>query len=121
MGERDELLRAVDRLESLLRQVGDLIGNRATDNRKAILEARRLIAEQISIVAKLGTDVAAKQERAHEFRGEFSKLRSAIALHQASWPVVSINVNDPLYQKSVAQSREAYGSFLAWLKRSLAS
>lgn len=44
---------------------------------------------------------AADKDKSGQARDAFSKMRSAIALHQAEWPVVAIDLDDPEYQRSV--------------------
>jgi hypothetical protein len=50
------------------------------------------------------------------FRSQFSKMRSAMALHHASWPVVAIDLDDPAYQASIQTQREACRIFFAWVR-----
>lgn len=47
------------------------------------------------------------------FRECLVQMRHKVALHQADWPVVHINSDDPVYRASVEGVREANQKFLA--------
>lgn len=55
------------------------------------------------------------------FRERLVEMRRKIALHQANWPVVQINSDDPPYRASVEGVREANQKFIALADEALKS
>lgn len=113
---KDTFLAAVDGLETLLRESAQMRDAEFQDRRKEVLQIRRTIADQNAKIAALGETAFNDPEQRQAFQSAFSKLRSAISLHMASWPVVSIEVADPGYQASLIKQRDAYRHFIAWAR-----
>jgi hypothetical protein len=80
-----------------------LIKERPDGWREAIVEQRRAMAAQM---AKLGarltqfTPTPDTRQDYEDVRERFSRLRSAIAEHQAAWPAVSADPSDESFQSS---------------------
>ncbi len=119
MNSRKALLEAVDELERLLRQSAELVDG-LDGHRKQGIEFRRQIAEKVATIGSLGEQLFEAAEQV-PFRREFSHMRSALAYHQASWPIVSIKLDDPNYRASVQSLRDANRSFISWVRRALAN
>ncbi|MFB0872622.1 MULTISPECIES: hypothetical protein [unclassified Sphingobium] len=119
VSSRDDMLRALGALEATLRQSAELADNEQADNRAAGIKLRRLIAEQLSAVNAAGERAFTEFHQLGEFRREIAKTRSALALHQASWPIVAIRRDDPEYMASLLALRETNRKFLAWIRDSL--
>jgi hypothetical protein len=117
---RDELRRLVDDFEDALRQSAELTEG-LEDHRKHGLELRRQISAKLAMIGSLGEQAFDPGDRQQAFRSEFSKMRSAMAYHQASWPIVSIRPEDPDYLASVRSLREANRTFISWAKAALAA
>ena len=120
MSDRDDLRRTVDELEDLLRQSANLSDD-LDDHRRRGIELRREIGQKVAAIGSLvekAFDAASEQG---SFRSEFSKMRSAMAYHQASWPIVSIKPDDAGYIASVAALREANRHFISWVRAALAA
>jgi hypothetical protein len=113
-----EVLQAVDDLELVLGQSAQLTDN-LDDHRKHGLELRRQILAKVAMIGSLGEQAFDAGGRELAFRGEFSKMRSAMAYHQASWPIVSIKPDDPDYLLSVRALREANRHFIGWVRAAL--
>jgi len=118
---RDELLRAIDALEATLHQSAELADDEKADNRGAGIKLRRLIAEQVAAVGSFGEQAFGEGIQIGTFRQEFSKMRAALASHQATWPIIAINRGDPNYIASVKALRETNRKFIAWARNTLAT
>lgn len=112
MSARRDLLQALDELEALQKKSRALPPDRKHD----ILDMRRQIAEQNNRIAPLGEAAYEQTAQRDAFRREHSRLRAAIAHHMASWPVVSIDIENPAYLASLAHIRDAYQSFYSWVR-----
>jgi hypothetical protein len=86
------------------------------ENRREAIQQRREISQKVARVfdaAQAITDSSARSI----FMAEFAKMRSAFALHHASWPIVLIDQSDPGYRKSIQTMRTAYTNFFDWFRR----
>ena len=94
-------------------ELAQLSINRADDWRKRTVEYRRLlqldIARMVESIAALGEDMAEADRRT--LRNALSELRSCVAAHQASCPVVSIDPEDAGYDRSVVNLRAVNDRF----------
>jgi hypothetical protein len=118
LSSKRNLLDAVEALEASFRRSASLGGENFDAKRKEAVQMRREIADQLAVVSSMGNlafDGTALQD---PFRSEFAKMRSALALHQASWPVVAIQLENPDYLSSVTMLRESTARFMAWVKGS---
>ncbi|RYY26104.1 MAG: hypothetical protein EOP62_11525 [Sphingomonadales bacterium] len=120
MAAKEKLLEAVNALEDALARSAKLGEVDFDAHRKDAVELRRLIAAQNSAIASLGDDAFETPESRQAFRNEFSKMRSAMAFHQASWPVVSVDRENPSYVASLRSIRETNRIFITWVRSALA-
>lgn len=99
-------------LERIAAQLQQLAKNKPQGWQKEYVQFRRELQAQLSVAGELGeamfrTGTAA--ELAPDFRTALRKMRNSLALHQASWPVVTIVPENPDYQasmRSVVQSHQ---------------
>ena len=89
---------------------------REDDWRKRTVQYRRLIQGDIARIAAAASGVfdqvaPVDEPHAKAFRGGFSAMRSRVAEHQASWPVVGIDPDDPEYDRSVQALRAVSDEF----------
>jgi hypothetical protein len=86
-----------------------------------MIQLRRKLAAQIGEVGKVAdtifanVDVSMKQA----YRDHFSRMRSAAALHQASWPAVRLGEDINQYHLSAKGVRQANKEFVAWTRDAL--
>lgn len=112
MNGRKELLAALAELEALQATSRALPPDRKHD----ILDMRRQIAAQNSLISSLGDGAFESTEDRNAFRHEHSRLRAAITDHMASWPVVAIKRENPAYVASLSHIRDAYQRFFSWVR-----
>ena len=113
MDSKEDLLREVHALEKTLEQSASL----GDDARPEKVELRRKLAEHRAKISTIGERVFAAKPLQDAFRAEFSKMRAAMALHHASWPIVTIDPRSSQYQVSVQAERDANRRFISWVER----
>lgn len=89
----------------------------------AVLDLRRQLQVQLTRISELARTCAPLQgneEQMRNYRDAFSRMRTAVALHQASWPVVDISHREQAYLDSVANARAATAAFFAAAEKALA-
>lgn len=97
-----------------------VISERTDEQRKLeLVQLRRQLAIQIGVISAQAdksflTD--ADHTVALEFRSLLSAMRRGIALHQANWPAVKVDEQNPDYRQSIQQAREANSRFRDWAK-----
>ena len=111
-----ELLKAIDSFEKELR----VSANLPQHNRKEMVQVRRRIANHVMRIASLIPERCNDSQRYCALRKGISKVRHAMAYHQASWPIVSIDFSDPDYLSSVRAMREVNRSFVDEARTALA-
>lgn len=116
MAARDDLIKAVSDLESTLLRSAEL----PLDQRMEMVQVRRQIGKHMSAIANLGPRVFERPERETAFRNELSRMRSAMALHQGAWPIVSADFDNHEYLRSLRSTREANRFFISWIRAALA-
>ncbi len=115
MSTRNDLLKAVTALEDTFRRSADLGGDEFRSNRREVVHLRREIGSRMSELAAViaALDEADLRERC---RAEISRMRAAVALHHASWPVVAIDLEEAGYKASIHTMRCAYRQFIEWAR-----
>lgn len=119
--DRNDLLAAINALEGTLRQSASITLENFETRKGEAIELRRRIAEHRREIFSLIPDGLADRDAQSRFRSQFSKLCATIALHQANWPVVSIDLQNPGYIASIRDVRDAYACFFQWARRVLAT
>lgn len=118
---RKRLCAALEEFEKTLRQSAGLAKDNFEGRKKEAIELRRKIAEHRNTISKLSEASFSDAGLQSAFRSQFSRLCAAIAFHQASWPVVSIDLTSLEYSASIAVVRSAYFDFFLWARKTLAS
>ena len=119
MKDPEPLLRAISDLEGVLFQCVSIVAENAEDHRREMIQIRRSLTQQTSDVLALGLETFEDEESREAFRASHSKLRTAIALHQSSWPLSSFKPDDPSYEASLRGMRIAYEDFIASVRATL--
>lgn len=121
MTENNTLLDAINELETTLGQSAGLANENFKDNRKEAVQLRRVIADHLAALYSLGSVAFESAELREGFRSEFAKMRSTMAFHHASWPVVAIDLENPDYLTSIATLRESNRRFISWVRNALSA
>ncbi len=118
-----ELLAALNRLRDIHGRIGENIGDLEQDRRRELVNTRRELADCMAAVSAPAEVLFLGLSNADvlgEYRRLFSAMRSSAALHQASWPAVSVTDDIPAYAKSADQVRDAHRTFDQWVRMAIA-
>jgi hypothetical protein len=115
MTGKADLQAPVTALEAAFDRSTQLAAEGFHESRGEIIQLRREISDGLAQLAKVGEGITDRALR-EEFRVEFSRMRSALALHLASWPVVLIKPDDPRYRTSIYAARAGYRAFFEWVR-----
>jgi hypothetical protein len=118
------LSQALDRLEEVQAGFAEITGRTDERWRHDMITQRRLLSAQVAEVGRLADPwIAARNdaETTRAYRERFSRMRSAAALHQAAWPVVSLDPENPEYRSSALNARQCNRAFVDWLRGALAA
>lgn len=111
MSEAGDTLRDTVAAWDLTRfEMARLATERGDDWRLATVRLRRKLQDQIAVIGAAMGGVDASLTAAEEFetfRRALSAVRSQLAMHQAQWPVVSIEPENPDYKASAAALRRS--------------
>ncbi len=91
-------------------EMARLATERGDDWRLATVRLRRKLQDQIALIAAAMAGLDARLTLAEEFetfRRALSAVRTQLAMHQAQWPVVSIEPENPDYKASAAALRHS--------------
>jgi hypothetical protein len=83
--------------------------------KKEFIEMRRQLQVQLTAVAAAAdrcNQIKSNPEAASQLREGWTKMRSALALHQANWPAVRIDRENPGYIDSVSKTRTTNWAFV---------
>lgn len=116
MMDRVHLLEALNDLEATISKSFELGNEEFKSNRKQAIQLRRTISEKVASISRIGDIVFEGSPLHSAFRSEFAMMRSTMAMHQASWPVVAIDLHSADYLKSAAKLRESNARFMTWLR-----
>lgn len=95
----------------------DILNNSAASDanwKLTLISLRRDLQNRLGLMRealKACETRGADPERCRTLDHELSKLRSAIAGHQADWPAVIIDVENPAYKESLAKLRDVSAAF----------
>jgi len=90
--------------------------------KQALVRARRDISEQIGVLGLLIEQdecLARAPDRQLELSRLFAAMRYALALHQASWPVVRIDEDLAAYRDSARDAQAKSEAFWRWCRAQL--
>ena len=116
---RADIEDALDRLAYAHDQLNSLSASEGAEWKKDYLKWRRELQEQITSLCQADANLTLSDDDKRLFRESFSKFRSVTALHQADWPVVSIDRQDPNYRHSADNVGQAYQNFMTVMRRLL--
>lgn len=114
---------AVEELETIQQQLASVAKEQGCDWRRELIDLRRKLQMQIGVVAAaIGNtpSLSRDSERGPALSEALSKMRSALALHQANWPAVSIDPASFQYAQSTATVRAANRAFIDLVREALA-
>ena len=124
MGAAETLAEALDALESTLLEIERVANRKDGDRARELIAQRRALSDGMTRVQQAATAAGspfAQEPVLAEFQREFSKMRSAVALHQATWSVVLIDEAPAAYIASSRNASAATRSFLGWARGVLSS
>jgi hypothetical protein len=119
-----QLRRDLDALEKLNADIGDVARRNDDERLRELIALRRKLAEQIAVVGQLGDAIFVQRgddTLLRTYRSGFSRMRSAVALHQANWPAVMLGERPDEYRASAVTARDASREFIEWARRTLDS
>ncbi|WP_449473305.1 hypothetical protein [Sphingobium chungangianum] len=116
MMARADIEDALVRLEQVHKQLGELSTGAEPGWEKQYLQARRTLQEQINRLCQADAQLNLSHEDSRRFRDAFGKFRTATALHQADWPVVEIDRQNPAYSQSAANVGQTYQQFMTVMR-----
>ena len=119
MPDRAALIREVDKLEEILTQIVAVTMRTDTERRKDLVALRRVLSAQIFTVGQAGEPVFADTAELTTYREKFSRMRSMAAIHQSSWPAITLGERPEEYRESVKPMREANRDFIRWTRAAL--
>jgi len=114
----DEIRAAANRLRGLQEKASAAVAAQGKDWQRELVTVRREIADGIAELSAATRAWSPPDEADYELAAlteRVGAVRRALAMHQASWPAVSLNPLDPNFKASVAQVREAYDDLFTWL------
>ena len=114
---------ALAELERILTSMAEM--SKRTDDawKKEFIDMRRQLQLQLTSVASAADQCAqirSNPEAAAKLREGWTKMRSALALHQANWPAVKIDRADPAYVDSVTKTRATNWGFVELARQVIA-
>lgn len=107
---------ALDKLEKVHLQLESLSVGAEPGWQKEYLQSRRMLQEQINRLCQADAELKLSGEDSRRFRDAFGKFRTVTALHQADWPVVDIERQNPAYSQSAAHVGQAYQNFMTVMR-----
>lgn len=113
---KNNLLSAVDKLQATFRKSVSLADSDFGDKRRDAVLLRRAIATCLPPILSASETAFDDGEARKAFRSEFPRMRSLMALHYASWPVVAVDRDDPTCVASLQSHREGVFNFIAWVR-----
>jgi hypothetical protein len=115
--DRVEALGAVDELARIEDQIWLLAKQREANWKREYVALRRALQTQILRLAQIDPgQVGMTDDQARAFRTSINALRAAAALHQANWPVIIMDHDDPEYQRSAETIRTRSQQFRDFMR-----
>ena len=111
-----DLLGIKSELDRVGMQLRNMAKNRPDGWQREYVNLRRQLQQQLSAAGELGEALfraGTAGELAPAFRDRLRRMRHALALHQANWPVIAIALDDPDYQASMRTVTDAHHEFNA--------
>jgi hypothetical protein len=105
---------SVTDLERLQANMASVTAEAGQDWKRELIQLRRDVQIQLTAVrqiAEQGNILKDQPDLWSGFMKAFANMRATLALHQADWPDVKIELSDSVYQQSVANIRDANRAF----------
>lgn len=105
---------AVLSFENIQREFAQNSDQRGLDWRRGMVELRRALQDRLIAIRgalQAYEDSCGRSPDTEKLASALSALRTAIALHQANWPVVAIDTDDSGYRAEVKMLRGSTSEF----------
>ncbi|WP_298672434.1 hypothetical protein [uncultured Sphingomonas sp.] len=122
MSATPDMPAALAEMERIMDDLHDISRRRDEARKSDLVRLRRSLADQMGVIAGAAAQSArllGDEALAREFRRRFSAVRSAVALHQATWPAVTIDEGGAPYRESAIAVRQTNEAFLGWMRATL--
>lgn len=122
MSDLEAFRESVSELQRVQVALGGIDKDNGHDWRREFIDLRRKLQLQISNVATAANGsrrLSGDDGLAREVKSALSRMRSTLALHQANWPAVAIDGDNPAYVRSTASVRDANKAFMEVARRVL--
>jgi hypothetical protein len=124
MSDYKALLRELRTLEQIQTELTQLSTRHDAARKAETVKLRRQLAHQLGVLGNLGTavlSVEADKQLYEAYRSRLSVMRSAIALHQAEWPAVTLDDAPQEYHLSAQRVLKAKQEFTPWAIATIAT
>ena len=119
MSDSRALRSAIAQFEAIIAEMKEISRRSDSERRGELVRLRRALSNQVMLVREAGATTfgdAIDDPLAREFRLRLSAVLSAIALHQANWPAVSIDEGSDAFRASSANVAQVNASFVGWTR-----
>lgn len=107
----------------IISELSAIAGRTDPERRSELVTLRKKLSDHIARMRDTGvqafTDVG-EAELASEFRSRLSNVLNLVALHQASWPAVTIDEGNAAYRTSAGKVAETNRAFIDWTRSAIA-
>ncbi len=117
-----ELRRSLDEMDRIQRAIGKIARRDDEGRAQDLIDARRALAAQLTLVAEQGAAVFGARDPAleREFRRRFGAMRSGMSYLQASWPAVKVRDDKSGdYARAAEAQRRIDVDCLTWIRTAL--
>lgn len=118
------IARELDVLEGIQGELIALSTRSDANRRFDLVKLRRRLSSQIGEVGSVTEAVLsaiADADTLQMYREKFSRVRSATAIHQASWPAVTLDERKDEYLESAMGVNACHREFIMWTRQKLTS
>ncbi len=123
MNDLAAISEALTKLEAVQSALAKIATRTDDGRRHELIQLRRNLTAQIGEVGKLAEPFFANLADTgilQAYRDKFSRMRSATAMHQASWPAARLELSDDSYKQSANAADNANRNFIDWTQKTLA-
>lgn len=113
---------ALAKLEAVQSALEKIAARTDEGRRRELIQLRRDLTAQIGEIGGLAEPLfatLADPEISHTYRDKFSRMRSATAMHQASWPAARLELSDNSHKQSANAADVANRNFVEWMRKTL--
>ncbi len=122
MTTQAQLIAEMDAIEAVARRLAAVAERTDPHRKRDLAVARREMAMRIMTIMTMGEDYPPIRQNAPlyaELRQRLSRLRAAIADHQARWSAVSIDSDDAAFVASSDRVQRAGRDFMIWVRQTV--